>query len=366
VGGAIEIHHLAERYGVARGRSAIVATQSNFGYRLALRLHDAGVAIRRVVDTRVNPQSRFVDFAKASGLTLGGGQVPVSASLTATRGVHAGFANAGTSQVALNLEAEQLVVSGSFQPSLRLWMLAGGATDWRHGRLEAAGHVERLALAGAAAGYRSMTACAESGRQAQALLFGGTPRVVEDREIDPMYETPDGTTAISPAWTGTAFLDAGTSLVMRPAAAGASLPEVAALSLADVAASVDLGLIATTDAGAVAEERGAPGADLAASSWAPAPLAAPETPAWLASRFGAEPVRVHLIVDDRRTFEVGALVYANTSPADPARAIGVIVAAAPEGRAGGIALVQKSAAGRKLRFVVETMRGPSPARPATD
>jgi hypothetical protein len=65
--GAIDAYHLAKRYGVAHGATAIVATQSNFGYRLALRLHDAGVAVRRIADPRVNPQSRFVDFAKASG-----------------------------------------------------------------------------------------------------------------------------------------------------------------------------------------------------------------------------------------------------------------------------------------------------------
>src|SRR5690606_25180624 len=75
VSGAIAAYHLAKRYGVARGRSAVVATGSNFAYRLALRLHDAGLALRRVADLRVDPQSRFVDFAKASGLTLSGGQV---------------------------------------------------------------------------------------------------------------------------------------------------------------------------------------------------------------------------------------------------------------------------------------------------
>ena len=36
---AIEAYHLAKRYGAALGPTAIVATQSNYGYRLALRLH---------------------------------------------------------------------------------------------------------------------------------------------------------------------------------------------------------------------------------------------------------------------------------------------------------------------------------------
>src|SRR5690606_36566412 len=37
---AISAYHLAKRYGVVPVRSVVVATQSNYGYRLALRLHD--------------------------------------------------------------------------------------------------------------------------------------------------------------------------------------------------------------------------------------------------------------------------------------------------------------------------------------
>jgi len=48
---------LAKRYGVVHGPSAVVATQSNYGYRLALRLHDAGITLR-VSSTRVSPRNR--------------------------------------------------------------------------------------------------------------------------------------------------------------------------------------------------------------------------------------------------------------------------------------------------------------------
>ena len=65
--------------------------------------------------------------------------------------------------------------------------------------------------------------------------------------------------------------------------------------------SVELGLTLPADAGAVAEERGAPGGDLAASDWTPTPMPrATARPAWLTGRFG-ETETVRLIVDGKRT-----------------------------------------------------------------
>jgi hypothetical protein len=129
-----------------------------------------------------------------------------------------------------------------------------------------------------------------------------------------------------------------------------------------VAASVELGLIAPGDAGAIAEERGAPGGDLAASDWKPRRQPSTEvTPAYLSHRFGDDPQRVHLIVNNSRRFEIGALIYLNTTPPDPAQAIGVIV---EEAAVGGVALMARSALGEGSRFVIETYAGPSPARMA--
>lgn len=350
---AIEAYHLAKRYGAALGPTAVVATQSNYGYRLALRLHDAGVAVARVVDTRLLAQSRFIDFAKATGLTLASAQYPLAAQPD-----HFIFANVGSVTAATTLQAAQLVVGGTWQPDLKLWMQAGGGVRWdaQRGALVAAGHPPNIAVAGSAAGQLSMLACADSGRAAQAQLFGEAREAIEDSEPGTALETPDATTPHAPAAAeGLSFFSTGATLASR-------LPEsqTHTLSLGDVAASVELGLVAPGDAGAIAEERGAPGADLVASDWRPAvpATASSELPTYLRHRFGAEPLRLHLKVDDSRAFEIGALVYRNTDPSDPARAVGVIVEAA---HPGGIALVERSAAGLD-RFIVETLAGPSPAR----
>ncbi|MEO8756199.1 MAG: FAD-dependent oxidoreductase [Devosia sp.] len=357
---AIFAYHLAKRYGVAHGDSAVVATQGNFGYRLALRLSDAGVAIRRVVDTRINAQSRFIDFAKAGGLTLASGQIPLSAQ----RG-HFTFAPILGSGASVNVEARQLVIAGGWQPDLTLWMQAGGNVRWssEQAAMVATGHVDHIGLAGSAVGYRSMKACTASGRAAQAALFGDPLTDVEDSETGTALETPDEPTPTSPhASALPSFLDAGRSLAVRPSAvqSGKVLPRSQAMSLADAAASVELQLIAPGDAGAIAEERGAPGADLVASDWRPsAGDVSDALPVYLTRRFGDDPQRVHLIVDNKRTFLIGALVYSNVVKPDPGNAAGVIIDAAP---IGGIALMQKSALTKTARFIVETGTGPSPAR----
>jgi len=350
----VSAYHLAKRYGVCLAPIALVSTQSNYAYRLALRLHDTGIAIRRIIDARINPQSRFVDFAKASGLNLGSGQFPLTATVT-RHGLSVAFANVGTSNAATTLDTGALIVSGGFQPELALWMLAGGSVRWSSDRLEAAGHLDHVALAGSALGYKSLQACGQSGKVAVAQLFGEPIHLIEDVEIGASFETPDAPTPMAPATLGTAFLDSGASLVRRPTSG--ALAGGQALTIGDVTASVALGLIAANDAAAVAEERGAPGGPLVASSWTPVPKPAPEFPPYLAGRFGKDPRRLHLIVDDKCQFEPGALVYSNLGKRDAMTAIGIIVAAAEPG---GTAIVQASA--DTDRFVVETIQGPSPAR----
>lgn len=366
---SISAYHFAKRYGVTPGRSAIVATQSNYGYRLALRLADAGIAIRRIVDPRVNPQSRFIDFAKASGLTLAGGQIPAGATPARRGGLRLSFATIGTQTAPAPFDADSLIVSGPFQADLALWMLAGGGTVWSDGRLRSRGQVEHLALAGSAAGYRSMAACVASGRAAVSGLYGGPPIAVADSEIGAPYETPGAATMVAPPILGNpAFLDAGSSLIMRadPAAKPMLTRHAQPPSVGDVAASVELGLTSPADAGAVAEERGASGGDLASSDWQPVAAAQTEPTAWLAGRFDGETTEIRLIVDGKRRFERGALVYANTTPADPMLAIGIIARETDAGQPGGYALISSKVLARTDRFIVEIMAGPSPARIAVD
>jgi len=226
---------------------------------------------------------------------------------------------------------------------------------WSSERLEAAGRLDHVALAGSALGYKSLQACGQSGKLAVAQLFAEPIHLIEDVEIGASFETPDAPTPMAPAALGTAFLDSGSSLVQRPASG--VLAGGQALTIGDVTAAVALGLISANDAAAVAEERGAPGGPLIASTWTPVPKTTSESPPYLSGRFGNDPRRLHLVVDDKRRFEAGALVYDNVGKRDAAAAIGVVVAPAEPG---GIALIQSQT--ETDRFIVETMQGPSPAR----
>lgn len=360
--GGIEAWHLGERFGVAHGPNAIVATQNNFAYRLALRLNDAGVKISRIADPRINPQSRFVDFAKASGLTLASGQIPMQAERTRERHLRVTLGQAVGNVSPVVVETSTLIVSGMLQPALELWLMAGGETRWAGEKLQALGTLDGVALAGSVAGYRSMAACMSSGKAAVAALFGTRAPAVTEVEPDAAFEAPPVASPIAPpGGTAPTYLDWGQTLLARNDFTG-GLGIGRTLSLGGIAALVELGVVAQNDAGAVAEERRIAGGPLLPSAWTPPKSnAAYETP-WLTDRFGAETAQAHIIVDDKRRFERGALVYANTSARDPASAIGVIVAPAPDNGPGGIALFSKAALAASDRFIVETLSGPSPAR----
>src|SRR5262249_36565840 len=74
--GALEAFQLARRFGVWGGRRTLFNTSHSYAYRLALHAHDAGLEVQRMVDTRIGPSSRFIDFCKATGITLASGLIP--------------------------------------------------------------------------------------------------------------------------------------------------------------------------------------------------------------------------------------------------------------------------------------------------
>jgi sarcosine oxidase, subunit alpha len=366
--GAAAAFRRAERYGVWRGTRAIFATSHNIGYRIALLASDAGISVQRVADSRLGPQSRFIDFCKASGITLAAGLVPRAAEAVRKepQALSVSFAVAiediGQETAAITTDA--LIVAGSWQPRLAHWLMAGGHLAYEPGRraLTAHGALESVVLAGSVAGYRGAAACIKSGRAAAAILLGGKAPKVDDLEIDAVYETGDGPTAIAPWRPGRsgAFLDGGLTFTARPSQAIRGTPalppeQIHVLSIGDVAAAVELGAIPASVAGTVAEERCLGGGDTLGPGWSlPTPSEAPpgdDLPAWLHGRFGPRPQRTVVEAADERYFEVGCLLYPSSDPADPFAAVGVIVSGAPDGRHGGVAVVDRATLGSGPLFV---------------
>lgn len=348
--GVAEAHALAYRHAVWPGRKAALATVSSPAYRLTMQAKDAGINIVRVLDGRPDPQSRFVAFSKAYGITMAAGTVPASAQTAANgRGI------ALTSQVSIGdvqrdepgLVVDRLLVCGGWQPDLTLWHMAGGQSEWSDAaaRIEPRGQVPGIALAGSAAGYQTRKACLASGEAAVAQLLGQRTHAVADVLIDPIHETPDGPAPSAERRDGQApaYLGNGLSLLDRPLAQASRWPawlpfvprsrgwQLAEtphpLEVTDISAGVRLGAIPADSAGIVAQERVAM---VALNVVAPdEPVAAIHydgaMPAFLAGRFGGHGALWIVASTDKRHLDTGALIYRDADDSDPALAIGVVV-----------------------------------------
>jgi sarcosine oxidase subunit alpha len=252
--------------------------------------------------------------------------------------------------------ADQFVVAGGWQPDLSLWLGAGGSARWslESNAMVADGRLTGMMLAGAAAGYRSLSGCARSGVAAVAALFKRRTLPVRDVEIDSFYETPNGPTGMAPASaaTGAAYLDHGWSLLRRSEAETHSLASAPrALGLGYIAACVQLGLLPAAAAGMVAGERANPPIVIG-NGQAPPPPAAPkeQIPAYMAGRFGEGAELWTIAVDEARRLRAGALLYASTENADPATAVGAVVVSS--GKDMALALVAAAYAQPDARFTL--------------
>lgn len=343
--GALDAYELATRFGIWQGHSAVIATSSNPAYRLAMLASDAGITIKRILDSRPNPASRFISFSRAYGIVQSPATLPSSVGIARAGGAVSIHSDRFEAPV---LVADRLVVSGGWQPDLTLWHVAGGGSHWqaeRH-RLEAVGYTDGIALAGSAAGYLTRLGCIQSGADAVDLLLGRNRRMVDDPHIDPLYETPDAPPGMAqePKDGAPSYLDAG-GMLQRPAPVRSGglwpfgkprktgllvLSEAPQpLAVCDIAAGVDLGLIPPAAAGIVAQERVAlvPLARQEDSSEQPA--AAPpdplHVPTYLRGRYGRDGKVVRVRCEEARQFEPGALIYRSADSADPAEAVGVIL-----------------------------------------
>lgn len=347
--GAQDAFALAQLYGVWPGQSAMFATSANPAYRLAMLAGDAGIGISRILDSRLQPQSRFIEFSKAHGFTLASGTI-VSAARPApkTRNLaiepHAALDD--QSRTEPPLLADRLVVCGGWQPDLTLWHMAGGESQWNSttARLEPTMAPPGVVLAGSAAGWFTSRACLSSGVEAVAGLLGSPRKPVDDPVIDPLYETPEAPAPVAPTSNkdgdAPAYLDAGHGYLERPRPAPRRwpawlpfMPKAAAWSLADlprpldlaeIIAGVQLGAIPAASAGIVAQERVAMIGMSAEREDGPSAASTQLPPAYLHGRYpGAELWLVS--PDDHRILEVGSLIQADADRSDPLGAIGVVV-----------------------------------------
>jgi sarcosine oxidase subunit alpha len=360
VSGAIAAYHLAEAFGVWPGRRVLVSTPASEGYRLGLLAADAGLAVQRIADTRLGPNSRFIDFCKASGVSFTSGLLPRAAMPAAKGGsglvVSFAVAIEDIAQETGPMETDRLIAAGGRQPELSLWLMAGGSAAWRGDRFFADGMLPDITIAGAAAGYRRSDACVASGTAAAK----GTPLEIVDELIDPLFETPAAPTTVAPALAGgsPAFLGLGRRMTPRPEDPLGFVP-LMGLNLGELAALVQIGALPEAEAGRAAGERVAPGGDILASGWTvgSGDTPGPAIPAYLTGRFGPRSQLWHVTTADARFLTQGSLIFATARATDPAHAIGTILGPAPGNAVGGTALLAREAGAAGARLHVRDAAG---------
>lgn len=364
---------LARRFGIWYGSDTEFAVATSAAYRLAVQLSDAGVKVSRIMDTRPDPASRHIAFAKAYGIRLSYGR-GVSA-IRRPQGLDGPLEVESISDMAPANRREQtttpgaLVVSAGTQPALDLWVQSGGRVHWEADRqiLVPLPRDGGMAACGEAAGYQSLSACLASGEQAVGSLLGDKGGRIKDKRIDPAFESPDGTwpTAVPvPEGEEPGFFESGSVLTLpiqqpEPGALGSVARflggaaraerdqlrlESQPMRMMEAAARVVLGEIAPEAIEVIARERVLPETTLAQERLddAPAPVAeAPQPtgfPPYLRGRFGPDAAFYEIAAEDDRRPVPGRLVYANSDARGLDMAIGCVIGPAPGNGPGWTAL----------------------------
>lgn len=133
-------YHYLEKFGVVVGKKIVIATGNDYSYILAGKLVEAGSSVT-LLDARDDHQEiphEGVDLLTNEQVLEVQGSKQVEFIKTASR----------------NFEADTLLVSGGFTPSVHLWMQAGGKLKWdsRSDSLIAENNLPHITTVGAANG----------------------------------------------------------------------------------------------------------------------------------------------------------------------------------------------------------------------
>ena len=169
----------ANRYAVAAGRSAVVFTNDDFGYRTARDLRAHGVGVEAIIDSR--PGSK----ADASGIKVLLGQ-------TITKVLGGKIVSGVLLADGSTLKCDTVAVSGGWNPTVNLMCHRGSKPRWD---AEIAGFVppmtsDAFVAAGSAAGKMRLSECLADGA-AKAAAYGKMPDIPRCR---------DEAFAITPLW----------------------------------------------------------------------------------------------------------------------------------------------------------------------
>ncbi|GAB3684634.1 sarcosine oxidase subunit alpha family protein [Salinisphaera aquimarina] len=195
------------RYAVAPGRRAVVFANNDNGYRTALDLHRAGVAVAAVVDSRRDVDGVWAQAVHSLGLNIMPGQVVVQA-----RGRHR-VTGARTALLAADgkslagegprLDCDLIAMSGGFSPVVHLQSQSGARPRFDETRacFVPGDPVQAERSAGAARGTWDTAGCLREGSEAGAaaaaacgfeMAVGAHPAstAVAETPLVPLWRVP--------------------------------------------------------------------------------------------------------------------------------------------------------------------------------
>jgi len=115
----------ANQYGVKPGNRAIVATNNNDAYRTAIDLHNGGVKVTAVVDSRMNPDAPLATDLRALSIEL----ITGKAVGAAEGGQHVRYAQLvstqGLTEDPQRIDCDLIAASGGWNPNVHLHSQSG-------------------------------------------------------------------------------------------------------------------------------------------------------------------------------------------------------------------------------------------------
>jgi len=175
---------MVERYATSPGMNGVVFTNNDDGYLTALKLHEAGVAVARIIDVRKDVDSTLPDAARKAGLNVQAGAA-IAGVETRSGGkeitaVKIAPYSIGRGRVVKEerVDCDFVAVSGGYNPVAHLWCHNGGKLkfddtiqSFRPDR-----HSDPIMVVGSANGTFDLKACVEeglAGGAAAAKALGG-------------------------------------------------------------------------------------------------------------------------------------------------------------------------------------------------
>jgi methylglutamate dehydrogenase subunit C len=295
----------ANRWAVAVGSSAVIATNNDSAYAAACDLARIGVSTI-LLDARDTVSDRLRERSKIAGVDLRLGRVPLRAiGRGDVRGVEIGATDGGSTEI---LACNALGVSGGWSPTQHLLSQRGVKPVWND-TLAAflPGEArEPMRCAGATAGHWRVEDCAWSGRAAgaEAARALGRSAPAEEFPAPGGWETPNRAWSLG-AIKGKAFVDLQNDVtlddVRQACAEGYDAPELLK-RYTTLGMATDQGRTSAVNALAViAQVRGRPLPEIGVTTFRP-----PFAPVSIGALAGVE--RDHHLLPTRRSPMHDALV----------------------------------------------------------